>query len=248
MDPALRFRHRRLAEADSVQDDLELAAGDLACVELLDRARGEVARIGERRLAGLLALAVDALELGQGHVDFAADLNDVGQARAAGGLEFWGERVDGFRVGRDVVALEAAAARDGAHERALLVGEAHGDAVDLRLDHVGEVLAAEKLDEPLVEGTQVGLGIGVVEALQRLAVPVGGEALEPVVADAGRGGIGRLELGKLRLEIGQFALQPVIFEIRDLRLRLPVIQFVVARHVDAQVGDALPGLGGSHSR
>ena len=98
-----------------------------------------------------------------------------------------GKRADGSGVGRDVVALDPAPAGDGAHERALLVGEAHGDAVDLRLDDVGEVLAAEKLHQPLVEGAQIGLGIGVVEALHRLAVPVGGKTLEPVVADARRG-------------------------------------------------------------
>ena len=59
-----RMVQRRIAESAPVEDDLELAPGDLAGVKLLDCSGGEVARIGEWRLAGLLALVVDALEFG----------------------------------------------------------------------------------------------------------------------------------------------------------------------------------------
>jgi hypothetical protein len=47
---------RRLAGPDAVEDDLEPALGHLARVEQLDRARGEVARVG----VALLALLVPA--------------------------------------------------------------------------------------------------------------------------------------------------------------------------------------------
>ena len=54
----------RIAEADPVKNNLELAPGNLAGFKLLDCPSGQIARVGKRRLTRLLALAVDALKLG----------------------------------------------------------------------------------------------------------------------------------------------------------------------------------------
>ena len=50
-------------------------------------------------------------------------------------------------VGCHVVALDTVAARDGAHELAFLESEADGKTVDLRLDHIGQILAVEQFNQ-----------------------------------------------------------------------------------------------------
>jgi hypothetical protein len=94
------------------------------------------------------------------------------------------QRMDRERVGGDVVALDAVAARDGADEFSFFVREAHGEPVDLRLDNVRELVAFEELRQPCVELAQFRFGIGVVEALHRLAMPVRLETLRAIIADA----------------------------------------------------------------
>ena len=70
--------------AKSRADDLihpraEMAFGDLARIELTHRAGCGVSRIGKRRLAGRLALLIDAVELRPRKVDFAAHLERAGR-------------------------------------------------------------------------------------------------------------------------------------------------------------------------
>ena len=149
----------------------------------------------------------------------------------------------GSGVGRDIVAFNPAPAGDGAHQPAFLVGETHRHAVDLRLDDVDEFLACEELHQPLMEGPEFSFGIRVVQALHRLAMAIGRKPLQSVVADTARRRIRRLEFRKLRFEVRQLPFQPVIFEVGDLRPRLPVIQFVMPGHLDPEVRDALCGLG-----
>ena len=70
-------RGRLGGDAVVVLDELiepgrQLPAGGDRRVDLAERARAAVARVGVEREAGLLALLVDAPELGLGHEDLAA--------------------------------------------------------------------------------------------------------------------------------------------------------------------------------
>ena len=146
-------------------------------VLLAQRAGGRVARVDEEALAQLGLALVHGLELFDGHVDFAADLEHVGIGAARLG-QFLGHVADGEDVRRDVLAGDAVAAGGGLHEAALLVRERHGHAVDLGLARKGQRLEVEigqlaaQAGRP---GPQVVLAERVVEAhhRDRGAAPLG---------------------------------------------------------------------------
>ena len=114
---------------DVVEGAHEAAAGHFLAVEQLQRTRRGVAGVGERRLAGIVALAVKGVEGGVGHQHLATDL-EVGREIA---LERVGDIGDASGVFGDVVALYAVAAGEGTVELAVAVGEADGGAVELEL-------------------------------------------------------------------------------------------------------------------
>ena len=78
-----------LDRAHAVAGELQRARRRDARVELLERSGGRVARIGEHRLAGLLALAVEGAERRHRQVDLAAHLETLAErgGRHAGGAE-----------------------------------------------------------------------------------------------------------------------------------------------------------------
>ncbi len=120
-------------------------------IELAQRARRGVARIGENRAArGRLPL-VELQERRFRHIDFAAHLADFGHALAAQLLRHVLERPD---VRGHVLADGAVAARRRMDECSALVAQRAGQPVDLRLGRERELLlggqpekAADALDE-----------------------------------------------------------------------------------------------------
>ena len=239
----------RVAGPNAVEDDLEAALRDLARIEQLDRAGGEVARVRIALLPLEVAGRVDPVELGKGHEDLAADLDKLRHGRLRCSLQLPRKPPDRQHVGRHVVALDAVAAGDGAHELALLVGQADREAVDLRLHDVGQVLPSQEPRQARVEFAKLGLGVRVVEALHRLAVPHGRETLGPVVADLRRGRMRPRRLsgvGEFGLEVRQVPLQEVVLVVADLRARLAVVALVMPGHLRAQGGDFLLGFGRGH--
>ena len=81
-----RLRRDRVAVLDQlVEPGRQLPAGGDRRVDLAERARAAVARVGVERQPGLLALLVDPLELGLGHEDLAARLERGGLAPGAPG-------------------------------------------------------------------------------------------------------------------------------------------------------------------
>lgn len=101
-----------------------------AAVELPQRPRRAVARIGKRLEAQKLLPLVDAVKRGLFHIDFAANL-EIRQRI----WELLPDIVDDARIRGDILALhDAIAARDGAFELAITVAERHRKAIDLFLD------------------------------------------------------------------------------------------------------------------
>ena len=119
------------------------------------------------------------MELGERHVDFAADFEEVGRA-----LERAGNLANQADVGRHVVTTGAVAAGDRTDELAFLEGERDRHAVDFRLDDEFESRAAEGFVKTVAEGTEVGFVVGIVERQHRGLVVGLLEALGLVVADS----------------------------------------------------------------
>src|SRR5439155_20976486 len=133
---------RELRTADlsrAVADEVEGACGRDGRIELLQRTRRRVPRIGEGRETGVLALAVQAPEGGDREEDLAADLEERRQ-RSVVRPQTEREAPDGPHVRRDVLAREPVAARRGRAQHAVLVDQLDRHAVDLRLAHVLDAL------------------------------------------------------------------------------------------------------------
>ena len=123
------------------------------------------------------------------------------------------------------------------HQPAVLVGQAHREAVDLGLHRVGVIGALEQLPEADMERAQLLLVVGVVEAQHFLPVRHFDESLDAIITHALRRRIATGELRKPRLQISQLVLQHVILKVRDFGLRVSVIKLVVPRDLRTQFGD-----------
>ena len=133
-------------------------------IEQLERAGGGVAGVLERLLALSPPQFVQPGELGVGHVDLAADLE---QGRG-GAMKRQGDVPDSAQVGRDVVTPLAVAAGRSQHEPALLVTQRDGHAVHLELDHVGHRLArVQASTDPGIPFPQLFVVVRVVDREHR---------------------------------------------------------------------------------
>ena len=140
---------RELTAAGRLQvedEEREMALFRDAAVELTQRSRGTVARIGKGLQPQEFLPCIDRIEGLLLHVHFTADL-EIRQLV----LERFFDVVDDSCVLRDILALhDAVAARDGAHEHTVLVAQRHGEAVNLFLDD--ELRVVELLLQFLDEG------------------------------------------------------------------------------------------------
>ena len=160
----------RLADlAPGVGEELQRARRRHPRVELAERPRGEVARIGEHGLAHLRLAGVQRREIGGPHVDLAARLEDFWRAGQPPG-----DGRDRADVGGDVLALVAVAAGRRLHERPVLVAQRARQAVDLGLGGHGErglVRKPEKAAHPGAELADLLVGENVGERQHGHGVP-----------------------------------------------------------------------------
>ena len=189
-----------LGDADAVAPHRQRPVGGEARVELADGPRRRVARVHEGRQAALGAALVERGEVGQRHVDLAADLE-----QRRGVLDPQRDRGDRAQVVGDVLADLAVAARRAALEHAVAVEQRDRQPVDLRLGDEGEgrvldPLAGEVVAHAVDPGAQLLLGAGVGEREHRLQVR---DLLEPrdrLGPDPLGGRVRRDQLGMLGLE------------------------------------------------
>ncbi len=155
-------------------------------VLLTQAARRGVARVGKGLATLGVGLRIQTSEAALGHVDLTTDLDGspavsphVGQ-RGLG--EVHGHVTYGAHVERNVLARRAIAARSGAHEGAILIGDGHAEAVDLKLAGVGHAPRAERLlrtGEPFVKLLEVH---GVVHGIHARHMRDRSELLRHVTA------------------------------------------------------------------
>ena len=250
-----------LEVADTPAQELQVAPSHDGGVEELEAAGHRVAGVAERGLAGGLGIGD---QLGEGvptQDHLAADL-DARRRRPVAG-EAQGHRADRADVAGDVLALDAVAPRQGAHEGAVFVEQVGADAVELGLDGVGEGLVvlfqAEVLARPGVElADLVRAGQGLDRQHRREVLP-----LLHVTAAAQSGSDplgGRVRgdpAGVLRLQALQLAKQLVVLGVVQVRLVAAVVLLVGPADAFAEFVDAVgaahagrckpPGPKGHHS-
>ena len=185
---------------DVVEQDFGPARCGYGGVEVADCARGGVARVFERFGGGFIVI----FEHGEADNRLALDFE--------GALIADGHRItlDGEHLRRHVLPRRSVAAGGGAHELAPLVGETHGQPVELILDGVRGIF--RNFSDAGEEGVQLVVGDSLVEAVQPRYVLVPLERLNRLAPDAAGG---RIEEhgAALPLQRLQFGVQFIVLGI-----------------------------------
>ena len=223
---------RQLVAEQVVQVGVEVAAGHESRALALERAAGGVARVGEERLLGGLALGVEPLEHAPGHKYLAANLK-LARVAAARQHERYGAY--GLHVVGHVVALHPVAARHGLHQPPADVGKADGQPVVLQLAAHLERLAAKPAAYRLVPLGHVLSVVGVGQREHRVAVGHLAELLADVTAHALRWRRGVGHFGVACLEGLQLAHHRVKLLVADCRLAEHVVIVVMFVQLLAQL-------------
>jgi hypothetical protein len=209
-------------------------------IELADRARRRVARVHERRQAGLGAPLVEPCEVRQRHVDLTADLEHRRRV-----LHPHRDRADRAQVVGHVLADLTVAARRAPDEHALVVEQRDRQPVDLRLADVAErrlldPLAGEVAAHPLHPGQQLLGRARVGQREHRLLVPDLLEHRDRLGADPLGRRVGGREIRVLLLELLELAEQRVVLVVADLGVVEDVVAATVVLELLAQLLDAAP--------
>ena len=185
-----------------------------ARIDLAQRARRRIARVGVDHLARLRLPFVQRGEIGAVHIDLAARLQYGGRI-ALQPVRNVGDRA---HIGGNILALEPVAARRGQHEFALLVAQRAGEPVDLRLRREGErriVLEAQKASHARNELVRFLVGKHIAERQHRHGVFRLGELLARRGADFLCQRIRRMQFRKRRLQRLVAPAQRIVVGVRD---------------------------------
>ena len=208
------------------------AGGDLG-VLLPQRTGARVPGVGEEAQAGLALALVQLLERGRGHVHLAPHLEHGG--RVAG--QPLGDDGDGADVLGHVLPHHAVAPGRAPHVPPVLVQQRAGDAVDLQLADVVDVLGDVAL-HPLAPRHQLVEGEGVVERHHRDAVADLGERGRRPAAHLLGGRVGGPQLGVGLLQGPQLPNQGVELGVGDLGVVEQVVPLGVVLDEPPQLLDA----------
>jgi hypothetical protein len=219
-----RVPRRALDGAELVGPQAQLAPRGDRRVLLPHRAGGGVAGVHELARPGLQLSLVQPLEGTEGHVHLAPHLEQGGRLLQR---QPFGDGVDRGDVGGDVLPHASIAAGGGLHEAAVGVGEAHGEAVDLRLAHEGDAVGAQPALDAGAPRQQLVDVEGVVEAQQGDAVGDRREQRRRGGADELGGRVRDDQLGELGLELPQLSRHGVVVGVADRRFVELVVEPVV---------------------
>ncbi len=137
---AVRFKRIAGDFTSSVGDNAEPALGDDARIELLERAGGRIAWVGEGLVAGFDDGSVHPLELGGRHKDFAAHFENSWNRVFRVFVERERDGANGADVLCHVVATLTIAAGGSLNELPALVAKVDRDAIDFG---IGKVTAGD---------------------------------------------------------------------------------------------------------
>ena len=222
---------------DLIGERRQTAFRDESGIEIAHRAGGRVARVLEQGLAGVLPLAVHALERRARQIHFAADLEPaVGRA-----AELQRNRANRSDIRGHFFAAHAVAAGRPAHEASGLVRQRDAQAVDLQLRDIRDVSLSEARASAhaFVEGAQLLVVVGVVEAEHRHEMLDGVEPFDRTSGNALCRRIGRDEIGVFGFERFELVEQAVELLVRDLGRAADVVTLLVVTDAVAQFFDAV---------
>ena len=238
----LRGELDTLEDADPVDEDREWPLRGDTRVELSQRPCGGVPRVRSGLLPGGELRLVEAYEALDREVDLPSHL-DPGRRRIAEHPER--DRLDGAQVGGHVLPALAVPARRSPDERAALVDQRHGRAVDLRLEDVGDgLVGAEALADvvrPLLErlARRDLLERAHGRQVRNLREPGCRRGTDPL-----RRRVRTDELGMLLLERLELVEERVVRRVVDLWVVEDVVAVVVAPDQPAELRGALGRRGG----
>ena len=218
-----------------VEEPRQPSLGRDARIEEFQRPGRRVSRIGERRFARLLSNLIETRKRRVTHVHLAPHFDEL-----AGRLPQRQRNLpDRPQVGGHVVAPPAVAPRDPPGQLSVLVPQAHGEAVDLGLDHVVKYLDVDGLARALVKRHQLLFAVRVVDRQHRPKMRDRLEALFGLSADTLCGGVGRDEIGVRLFETRQITHEAVKPGVCDLRRVADVVQVLMTSDVVPQTPDSL---------
>src|ERR1035438_5503054 len=215
----------------------EAAFGGNPRLQLAERARGGVARIGEAGEALGVALAVEAFEGAAAHNGFTADFEARERA-----LHAQRKGADGAGIFGYVFAHRAVSTGDGLGKFAVAIVGGHGESVQFELGDVAVWGDAEEVADAAVEIAELTLVEGVIEAEQRRAVLDLDESLARLSTDALGGGVRREQLGMLGLQRLEPAHQLVVFGVGDLGSVEDVVLLLVVAQLFGELLDLARGI------
>ena len=223
-----RRQRRAVDRAATVGEKAQRPLGGHLRVKLTQAAGGGVARVDERLLAGRRLAQVDLGKCRLEQQNFPAHLDQWRRISR----QPQRNRADGPYIGGDVFARLTVAAGGGARQHAILVGQAHGQAIELEFNgvldagvHPGQV---DCLGHPLVERAQFGLVERIRERKHWDTMGYLGERRERCATDALGRGVRGPQFRVRFLEAAQFARQAIVVRIRHDRPVQHVIGVVVA--------------------
>ena len=211
-----------------VNPELERARRRDGAVQLAQRPRGKVARVGVGRFLALDAFGVDLFKIGNVDIRLAARDQPSGRGQRCSRVarDLQRKLTDGAQIGGNVLALLAVAAGGAQRERAILVMEHNGQPIKFWLYHKGKVgglpgvlLRLDMLHaiQPPLDALAPGLklfgveGVGEREHGRRVAHAL--EALGNNAANAHGGAVRRAQIGVFGLQRLQLAEERVKFGV-----------------------------------
>ena len=123
------------------------------------------------------------------------------------------DRLDRPQVRGDVIADLAVAPGGAFDEDALLIAERNSHPINLGFQDVRHRIDAQAASDPLVEGDDVLLAVGVVDREHRHAMPDGLEVRQRRAAHPLRGRIRRDQLRVLLLQPAKLIQQQVVIAV-----------------------------------
>ncbi|MNY09215.1 hypothetical protein D3C86_1421210 [compost metagenome] len=227
--------------ADAVAAEFQRTVGGDLRVQLAQTARRRVTRVGEGLAADFQLRGVEPLETGLGHEHFAAHFQG---RRPAGAVQLERDVAYGAHVDADVFASGAVAAGRAAHQDAILIQQADGQAIELGLTAVLDCRAAteqvtgrqvQAFGHPAVELTHVGFFEGVAEAEHRNFMTHLGKRRQRRTAHSLRWRVAGDQFGIGRFQSLELVEQAVVLGVRNARLVEHVVTIVVLIQLSAQL-------------
>ena len=209
-------------------------------VELAQRTGRRVARIGQHLAAVQARTLVVGLEVGAGHVHLAAHLQHIRPVLAVQAL---GNVADLAQIGRHVLAGRAIATGRAEHEMTVLVAQADRQPVHLRLGRKPQAATPQPLVNAAHEISHLLVAERIGQRQHRHSMAHLGEAAGRTRTDLLGRAVGAGQFRMFALQCFQFAHQPVVIDVGDLRRVQLMVGAVGSGDLPAEVVGAFGGAG-----